>query len=491
MKWFPKLSFRRPAQRTSLRAYFQSAGRDRLTKSHFAEARGQNVNFAISTEGVLIGDRAEREYHSNPILRGIVETHRTDLIGIDGPTLQVTSSSEAYNDKVLEIWRSWWAAPDVQRRMSGAALLRMFVTMGWLRGEMIYQRVTDRQAETPIKLRIKAIHPRRMLTPPTMAGRMDVGLGMQLDANGAPLRYFIAKEIALGDSSYLSSEFDTIDASNIDHIFEVEQPDQFRGIPWATPCLYVAAELRDFDASVLAASRAAAKWGAVLLECMNTNGDPIEIDGEYEIESATIRALPPGYTAKQLAPGQPAANYVEYRKERMTDMGAPVNMPAMMVRKDSGDHNFSSARFDSQIYLRSLEFKRAMIEDMVIGRWLRSVIREAELAGLLPAAPPDVNFSWTWPALASVKPLEDAQTEEQEMINGTLTFSEACRRRNLDPKTVISEQQKDAKNREGLPPLPSFQQKSTPAPEDPAAAPAGSKKPASSAARVLQIGADQ
>ncbi len=63
-----------------------------------------------------------------------------------------------------------------------------------------------------------------------------------------------------------------------------------------------------------------------------------------------ITRIPPGWQAQSMATSHPSANNTDFRKERSRDLGRPAGMPLMQIRLDSSGHNYSSARFDAQIY---------------------------------------------------------------------------------------------------------------------------------------------
>lgn len=460
---------------------YEAAQSDRLNREHWRDAKGQLINNELRMSLETMRWRANLEVKRNPTLKGIIETHRTDIVGTCGPTLQLMSENEEYCALRKKVFMAWAENPDAQGRMSLASLLRMNISSCWLNGAGVFQEVIKPGVDGPIKMRILAIDPARMVTPPSEFGKPDVSLGQRMDAFGAPVSYFFRNMDHFGDSWFWNGKYDEISAENIVHFYIPEEANQFNGVPWCAAILPRAAQLRDLDQAVLDAAQMQAEFSPVLLESEPVPGqEPITLEGETEIERRTMRALPPGWKGNQLTPTQPGDNFLDFRHEFMGDMGAIVNMPAMLVRKNSGEWNLSSVRFDMGVYRRSIDWIRDEIENKIVNRWEAIVAYEAELAGALPEAPADLQRSWTWPKLASADPKSDAQTTEQEMINGTTDFGEACRQQDKNPEEVMAARKKwfDANEAAGLPDLPHFIVPGAATAQDGADPNAPAKKPA-------------
>jgi capsid protein len=102
----------------------------------------------------------------NPILEGVINTYCTDVVGRNGPTLQVQSDDPAYNAALEQVWKDWFCEPDVRRIQGGVDILRSCVRGLWINGEFLLQKVTPRPrrrrrrpARSPAA---QGIHPRRL-----------------------------------------------------------------------------------------------------------------------------------------------------------------------------------------------------------------------------------------------------------------------------------------------------------------------------------------
>jgi hypothetical protein len=91
------------------------------------------------------------------------------------------------------------------------------------------------------------------------------------------------------------------------------------------------------------------------------------------------RCLPDWKAAGTAQPAATDNEYIDYRSERQRDVGRPVGMPLMSVRLDSSKHNYSSARFDAQVYRRGVSKVRGWLKLRVLDRLVNIIAREAQL----------------------------------------------------------------------------------------------------------------
>lgn len=422
------------------RSRWDAASTDRLNKGHWSKAGGAADPITNSMVGSLsaIQQRCVYEISNNPMVDGVVETWATDLVGT-GPNMQCQSSNDAFNIDIEKVWREWWAAPDVTGRLSGAAMLRMCARLLWSYGEFTAQIVTDAKAKGRIKTRVYSIHPRRLSTPVSMIMKGNVLLGIEADKFGRPINYYFQREKNVYGGVMQEVEWDTIPSAGIIHHFKSSEPDQVRGFPLLASALNSIAELRDYDSQVMDAARAAADKEFFLF----ARGSDVETfaldDPEtLEVERRTIKTLPPGWEPFESNPGQPAANYVEYRHERLREIGRPVNMPLMTVLLDSSNHNYASARFDGQNYQRGLITERTSINHSTLDRLSGSVAREAELSlGMI--RPDDARFVWTWPPMPHVDPSKEAKADNQRLKDFVTSRTRVCAALGVDFETLVNE----------------------------------------------------
>ena len=386
---------------------FEAAKTNRLNSDHWKHADGATINDTLQLDLPTLRNRTINECQNNSFLAGVVETHKTDVVGASGPALQVQSDNEAYNRAMEEVWAEWWEQPELTGQMSGVDCLQQDVGMLWMCGEFIDQIVTDAESSPrAVQQRIHPVHPRRLDNP---ADRFDasISLGVRRDRYGRPLAYYIADFASDQAIGFTQTEVREIPADQIIHGFRRFEPGQIRGFPLAAPALQVIADVRDFDAATLRAARIAAEFG-VLLESTHADIEPIVVNETVDWEGGVIRTCPPGWRPTQITPQHPGVTYKDFRHERLREIGRPVNMPLMMVLLDSNGHNYSSARFDGQLYNRGVQCLQSWFTRIKLSRLFTAIEPEMRLLRGV-RRPEKVSTSWTWPVAPHVDPQKEAE----------------------------------------------------------------------------------
>lgn len=438
LKRRPRTATEWPRKRDQRRGAIEAADSSRLNEQHWANAADESLNSQLSSRLSTVRGRAQYEALNNPLVQGVIGTHADDVVGPKGPKLQVQTEQEGYADALEKLWRRFWAMPDVNGRLAGPELLNLWVRSLWLNGELLGQIVTDPDAAGPVKARLRVLHPRRLDTPVSRTGDADVLMGVRRTRTGKPTGYYIDTTPESESLRSLNIQQREIKAEFIIHEFRTVDPDQVRGVPWLSPCLQAIADLRDYDVQVLDAARMAADM-AVLLQAKNPDTAFVEVNETVEIERRMMSFLPPGYEAQQVTPQQPSTVYAEFRAERLRELGRAVGMPLMMVQLDSRRHNYSSARFDAQVYWRGIRELQDWLSRRVLERLVELVVREGELTGELPKRPADLSFAWIWPVAPHVDPLKEGKAATERLNNFTSCLRDEAIGQNRDGDELIEQ----------------------------------------------------
>lgn len=447
----------------SLRRW-EAASTTRLNAAQWQGAVDSPINDDLSGFLSTLRARCEFEAARNPMVAGAIKTHQDDLIGDSGPTLQIEvldddyPSPAAYAAALEAVWRRWFDDPDASGQRNGVDVLKQWVRQRyWTAGEYVEQFVTVERVDSPITMRLLAIAPRRLQTPLNRTGERNITMGIERDRNGRPQRYHIERVDQVGDFALQSGVTDPVPADLILHGFEQQEPDQARGVPGLAVALQAIADCRQFDQFVLDAAKGAAATGVVLWT-QHADAPFVLVNESTELERNTQNTAPPGWQPMQLNPGQPAANYVEYRKERQIEIGRHVAMPLLSIRADASRHNFSSAHFDSQSYQRSNRVAQRELAKSLV-RCVQEVKREAELAAkagdrrvpaVLSRPPRNIRITFKgWPTRPHVDPKKVRDGNQTAMATLQLAMSDvlAGDGKEFDEhlKSVVSECQAMAK----------------------------------------------
>jgi capsid protein len=404
--------------------HWEAAETHRLNEAHWARATDSDINDWLREQLAILRTRALYETRQNPTLAGIAHTLADDVVGPNGPQLNVQSDDEQFDQALEETWRDWFAAPTFRPDVSGASLLKLWIRNLPRCGEFLSLIDTDERAEGPVKMRLRPIPPRRLESPSGSSNPNHV-LGVELDRYDRPVRYWIKERE--GDFGW---RYDPWPPELILHGFITDEEGQARGFPWFTPSLPAVADLRAYDADVQQAARRSARHNGMMYT-EHENAVLWNAPESTTIEPDVIQMVPPGWKPFAFPAVQPAAQYPDYRGERQRDAGRPFNMPLLMIRLDSSKHNYSSARLDTQSWTRTVEGIQVWTSGSqenagLLNRLVDLVAAEARFSvPQLRRRPKRVDYIWTWPPRPHVDPVKETDAETSGLETRTLTFDEA------------------------------------------------------------------
>lgn len=419
---------------------WEAATTDRLNEAHWADAHGQPIDADLATDLPTLRARAAHEYHNNPIVEGVVTTHAIDVVGSEGPTLEVVCDDDRYAARLQSRWEEWTELCDYNGEMSLVEILQLWCRQLWTAGSLLGQEVTDDTGSAfPAMVRTHVLHANRLETPWGMHGDRSVAFGIRRTQSGRPITYYISEPEFFGPHQMATGKYTPVPADMIYHGFIRHEPGQSVGSPLLASALPAVAHLRDYDMSVLDAAKLAADRSEWFVN-LDPTGEKFEPDGSFEEKHKRMvtRAAPPGWDVRAHDATHPTAQYVEHRKERMAEIGRAAAMPLMLIRLDSSQHNYSAARFDHQGYIRHLESWQAWLGRVALTRMARTLARELELAGDLRRPRGPVKFYWIWQPPPKGDPVKERAAERMGLQNRTLTFADACRLQNLQEDEVIA-----------------------------------------------------
>ncbi len=420
---------------SKLQARYDAAQTSHDNKRHWANADhlGPVAAHSIAVRRTLIS-RARYEVGANSYARGMVQTLAIDTIGT-GPRLQMLEADSGLNLEVERLWRQW------SRTVCLARTLRTLRAARPVDGEgFLVLRRNDRIAH-PIKLDPLCIECDRVVTPDALT--MDPGRrmvdGIVYDDLHNPIEYHILRNHP-GEMRSAGSwgEYDTVSAEFVVHYFRQDRAGQERGIPDLTPALPLFAQLRRYTLAVIAAAETAADFAAVLYTDQPPDPDatglaPFDL---VELERRMGTVLPDGYKLGQITPQQPAQTYSNFKGEILSEIARCLMMPSNIASLNSANHNYASARLDSQNYQRAIGVERDEIELTVLVPMFVSWLRVAAEAGLVPAVlgvgAEDVAYEWRWDGFDHVDPVKGARADAIDLANHSQTLASICARRGTD-----------------------------------------------------------
>lgn len=417
---------------------FDAVANNRLNRQHWINAHGNSINVDLADLPTLMA-RCAHEAANNPLVYGALETLETDVVGRNGPRLQVVSDDDRFNEAVERSWRDVWAMPDPTGQIAGPENLRLWVRLLNVGGSFlnVFENV---RRPGPVTFGWRTVHPRRLTTPIDRTGDRNVRFGIEFNDRGRPLRYFVANGV---DNLFSPVTTTPIRANMAQHRFIADEPEQLTGYPALTSCLETIADLREYDHHVMEAAKHSAAQ-TPFLEAWDPasviDPEPLPAEG-VSIQVGEANAAPLGWKWTSLQPTQPSALYIDYRHERIRELGLALGMPLMMVLLSSAGSNFASAHYDGAVYLRRIRALQSWFERRTLNELLEQVISELVIAERLSdrlVRPATYSFRWTWETPPYVNPEKQRKADRIAVEDGALPLDEYSASLGLDFDEVVS-----------------------------------------------------
>jgi len=399
----------------------------------------------------ILRERCRYEVANNCYAGGVVKTLAHDCIGT-GPRLQALCESaegktlEKENEFVEREFGDWLTEVTLADKLR---TLRMSKCSS---GEGLGFITTNDRLEHPVKLDYVNRECDRLCSPYMYSFGENIVDGIELDELGYPVRYHIQRSHP-GDSWGSQSEFDVKLAASVIHIFNVDRPEQHRGIPELTAALPLFALLRRFTLATVQAAEAAADIALYLEQAVNELAqeytESADAFDEIPIVRGMLMSLPAGSKIGQAKAEHPGTTYDMFKREILAEIGRILNVPINVISGDSSRHNFSSGKLDHLPYITALAVEQEKFERLVLDRLYRLWIQEAVLIeGYLPQSlrmtGVRFNRNWMWQGTdRTIDELKKANANAVDLANNTATLAELYAKKGKDWRTQLLQRSKE------------------------------------------------
>lgn len=391
---------------------------------------------------ITLRSQSRYELHENNSYgRGMVDTVVSDTIGT-GPRLQITQFAQNVNQEIEKAWSRWSCAVGLTDKLATIRTAKL------VDGEVVCRFINNLTIEDAVQLDLQLIECDQLRSPrfelETGENYVD---GVHLDRFGNPYAYDILRHHPGADywNGVNSLDHDTYSYSQIIHAFRAFRPGQHRGIPEFAPALPLFAFLRRFTLATVSAAETAASVSQVI----ETDAPiPEELESEYAastfdkyldtipIDRNSATVLPNMWKLKQFAAEHPTTTYKMFKRELIGEIGRCLCIPVNIAAADSGESNYSSARFDwlgyERIIKREQEFLNRVVMDRIFAEWLL----EAALTGAIPQRAASIvirqydamgrrgmanqiEHSWYWDGLRDADQKDAADAQKVRLQNGS------------------------------------------------------------------------
>lgn len=360
---------------------------------------------------------------NNPLAAGLIQTMVDNIIGV-GHTPQAKTDDTTWNDLAEDYWAK--TRLDYRGVLTNREVQRVYFRSVLRDGDMGCQLIGGR---------LQGIEGDRIDTPMDRATKGNVFMGVETNAVGTPVRYWIGKRTG----AYGVVDAQPISASDFLHLYRPERLSQTRGVPIEGPIIDTLDRIDDTAEAVIIAHQLAACQGLLIqkeyqddLSFSNVESEENAAtgDSEYweEMEPGMIQYLKPGESMNQVKPEHPGQRFGEMIRELGRFTGRHMGLPIELILLDFSESNFSNTRMAVLEARQAFKGWQQWWQEAFLQPVWQYRISWAMKHGKLPPAPDGQawNVEWHAPGWPWVDPLKDVQADVLAMRNNITPRSAIC-----------------------------------------------------------------
>lgn len=430
--------------------------------------------------------RARDLVRNNPIGAGAIQTLKDNIVGSQ---LRLSSQPKyrllGWEKDQATVWSnitedqfSTWAETtecDAARSQTLLGLTIQALAGAMMNGDALALVMWLPRDDGQWSTRLQTIESDRLATPPWLTNNKRVRGGVEIDAFGAPIAYWIQKEHPGDDCNFLSPDQDKWERipaftpwgrRRVIHLFEKERSGQSRGKTIFAAVMrefrmageYLGHELHAAIANAIVATFLESNLPPeVIAETLSGQEDGIagyhkKLTDKYhrrKMEGGLVVTLPLGTTVNSNSPARPNVAFDGFMESIMRHMAAGLNMPYELLLKDFSKVNYSSARAALLEAWRYFNSKRRWLQD----HWLNPIYTAwmEEAVNLERIDAPDFytqqfaysKARWVFSGRGWVDPVKEAKGAELRIKLNLSTQENECAEQGTDYQEVQDQRLKE------------------------------------------------
>lgn len=346
--WLSPAAAVRRAQARQILAYYEAARPDRLRKNRRATA---SVNDDVARAGLPMRQIARQLEQNYDLATGVLNTLVTNIvggggIGVEPQPRQLDGSIHApLARSLMELHKEWRKRPEVTGAYDWASAERVLCRT-WLRdGEALIQLISGSvpglKHGTAVPFSLELIEADYLPMDYTQG---NVVQGVELNAWGAPVAYYLYKTDPNDSASYASTSLKRVSADRIVHLKLANRIRQVRGVSIFATVLNRFDDLKDYEESERIAAKIAASMAAYIRKGapdLYNPGDCSETPREMQFRPGMVfDDLLPGEDIGMIDTNRPNPNLENYRSGQLRAIAAGTGPTfSSVARKYDGTYS--------------------------------------------------------------------------------------------------------------------------------------------------------
>lgn len=471
-------------------SYFGRHGASRTLNSMIGWlVGGGGAEDDIDVHGALLRKRSRDLYAGGGLARSGPNTLTTNVIGwgnvpkpkIDGDLLGMDEEAvDTWERNTLREFKLW-----AENTMCDAERQQNFYGLQWLAflsmlvsGDVFALFGSKENKRTPYTTTVRLLEADRIATPDSggesiaqeTAGGGRIVDGVELDKEGAVIRYYIASRHPLAESDTRELTFTPIDAygadtgyPNILHLMTHERPEQRRGVPFVAANIENLKQFDRYMTSELAAQVVSSMLTAFIINEQDGTSVGLEDavdDSEkvtndelhLELRPGAIYDLPPGKTIQSINPLRQNTAFESFVTTLETIIGSSMDIPKEVLIKKY-DSNYTAARSALLDFWKTVRVYRSRFNQTfnqpVYEQWLAEAVALGRVDAPGFFDDPAIRRAWcgclwTGVTMGHVDPKKEVEAAIMRIMNNLSTAEqEASEYNGADWREIIRQRRKE------------------------------------------------
>lgn len=428
---------------------------------------GGSAEDDIDLHGALLRQRSRDLFAGGGLARSGPTTLTTNVIGwgiqpkpkIDGEALGLSDEAcDEWEQNTLREFRLWAESPmcDAERQQNFYGLQQLAFLSELVSGDVFVLFGMKENARTPYATTIRILEADRISTPDSQEGESEsaetdgggrIVDGVEIDSEGAVIRYHIASRHPLMENSTQMVEWQPIEAigrdtgyPNILHIMTVERPEQRRGIPFVAAQIEQIKQLDRYLTSELAANVVSSMLTAFVMsdsddgkfgmeDAVDEDEKVTDDDLKLELAPGAIYSLPPGKKIHELNPLRNNSAFEAFVTTMETLIGASMGIPKEVLVKKY-ESNYTAARGALLDFWREVRVRRTAFNNSfnqpIYEQWLSEAVASGRIEAPGFFDDPAIRQAWCgcmWmgASMGHVDPLKEVKAASERIANNITT----------------------------------------------------------------------
>jgi lambda family phage portal protein len=343
-------------------------------------------------------------------------------------------------------------------------LLQKLVFRSFLEsGEAFVLKRFDKDKSKPFGLSLQLIEADRISSPNRLDTKKIIG-GIEKNERGQVVKYHICSSNPFDYTSFETLKWESVEASEMLHIYDRTRPDQTHGVPFLAPAIEPLKQLSRFTEAELTAAVVTAMF-AIFIKTESKSGpafagglpgavkDSLGMPKCVDVtrfKSGAAVNLSPGESIEVADPKRPNAAFDPFFKAMVREVGISLQIPYEILMKHY-ESSYTAARASMLDAWKTWESFRTLLTQRFCNPVWQWFLDESIARGYISAPGYLENplikraysfVQWNGPAMGALNPAVEAQAEKAWFDMGAKTMEQiATEKFGNDFEEVVDQQE--------------------------------------------------